>query len=267
MSVAGDILAGAVADPKDDTVRLVYADALEEAGRRAAAAFVRASVALGYGVTVADTDRCTPEERARAGHTRRCRWCAYVARTDAAHGPSVREVAALFETALPELLPEAEWGPPTAITGGGPRLCLAEYRANPEGPFTVLWRRGLPEEVEGSLAAFMGEGRRGFSEVCRVFPIQTVRLTDRGPGRMAGDVTEASKFFWYRRGGPYRDGDHALLPPALFDALAGGELASFGASPTPEFRDYPTPAGAQTALSKACLAYARTPIAGYRPDA
>lgn len=265
MTAAADILAGVVADPDDDTARLVYADALEEAGRPAAAAFVRASVALGNGITVADADRCTAAERARPNHARRCRWCAYVARTDAAHGPAVREVATLFEAALPDLLPEADWGPPTRITGGGLRLCVAEYRANPEGPFTVLWRRGLPEEVTGTMAAFMGEGRRGFSELCRVFPVGTVRLTDRGPGRMAGDVTEACRFFWYRRGGPYRDGDHALLPPALFDALTGGEPACFD-SPAPEFRDYPTEEGALAALSKACLAYARAPMAGYCPD-
>lgn len=258
MSDGGRLFRAILEAPGDDLRRLVYADWLEENGQAGRAEFIRVQVELAAmderGDGVID-----PEE----GHTCHewpCPVCALVDRCEALR----RRERELF---LRGPWPTATWLP---LSGGAtryraecPRVETAEdaltdtafgERFGERFDRLFTFRRGFVAEVSLTLADFYGRAGEGCGpRLVLAAPLEAVRLTDRH-----ATPEDDTDFGWFKRDpdGQF-SGEEAELPADLWDRLRGGTVRrdrQYGAG---TWRNYATRTGSATALSAACVRWAR----------
>jgi uncharacterized protein (TIGR02996 family) len=181
------IMEDVLANPKDDTPRLVAADWWEEHGEPERALLVRLQLPQS---PLRREHRHLNATNAHALLTRHSRLC---------HGlmghlwvASIREVIGTKVTAL-------------YIRASGQRA----------GMWTIVWRRGFVEEVACSTLAWLSHG----ADVVWRNPVAQVRLTDKAPMCGAFDNTAS----WLRPAAPgVWQVSVSELPEQLYDLLDGG---------------------------------------------
>lgn len=243
----GDTLYAAILDRRDDdTPRLVYADWLDDNGDADRAAFVRVQVEL------ARTEDC--------GHAARGTW-----RLDG----SCRTCPKLYPLRERERVlwfgHSREWFGDTALW-----LPTDNYdRASPHVTGLVV-RRGWPDEVRLTLAAFVGEVC-DCSDAIQGWGCPTCQNTGHTPGlapQLAGlpltrcvlvgrepNPFRDDEWTWSRESN--RDDPRHTIPDELFWHLAGYQPDRVE-NADEDWRDYPTRDDALQALSAACLEYVRS---------
>lgn len=218
-------LASIIETPGDDVPRLIYADWLEDHGEELRAEFIRVQVEL------------QKPFRNGPGAVERCR--EMVARE--------HEIMSMARGDTPIW---ADWAGPAArclssVLGfAGRDECLLLRRGLvAEGDECLLFRRGFVAEVHCPLAAWLEHG----PEVVRAHPVEVIHLTDREPDRFARGVEPVERFRWW--------GWVSLRGPMRGDCVG----AIFEHLDTNYFLDgYDSPDQAHDALSRACLAWARS---------
>jgi uncharacterized protein (TIGR02996 family) len=227
----GDALLRAVLDdPADGSVRLVYADWLEENGQGERAEFIRVQCALAGGKPcLADSASprcsCRPE----------CRRCALRRRE--------REVALRCRewSGLPLL------NMPWFVDYRGPTLSGLPPRA--------LFRRGFVAEASCACADWLRHGPR----LVRLQPLERVRLADREPTRYGNQGLmhpPGPRWLWFVAPSSgemiYPPRHPAEIPRPIWTVYAELYRAEdLG-------WEHPTEEAAWDALSRACLAWARS---------
>lgn len=260
------LLAAILADPADDTVRLVYADWLEENGQTARAEFVRVQIALTRTPAVVPVE-CAMSERAyRAMRWPRGHW----ALTDPAarRGVLVVPAANAAHDALvareTKLWGDPTWRPPPPpfnvgwADDGTTRERREAWSTYSDDSGTrraaltvgwrvaVRWRRGFPYYLHADPTTFRVFAR----DLFRRLPITQATATG----------TPWRHHVWFSHlypmnALPYR-ADAAVLPDELFRLLPGVRRA------TQYEIDCPNPAAA---LAEACLAFGRSPDPAPKP--
>lgn len=215
------LLAAIMANPDDDLPRLIFADWLEENGEPERAEFIRVQCELA-GMS---NEKCKRGDELEKREMELFR-----------HGQNAFDWMGEVSDNYAHLVSNAR----------GLVSCVAislSGRAD-----RVTFHRGFVSHISLTLAAFMGTGTTPAygAQVCREHPVTSVLITDREPFR------HTTSFSWYRQTGLYeRLTGASTISPELFDLLEGGRILSIVA-------DYRTREAAITALSSACLRWART---------
>jgi uncharacterized protein (TIGR02996 family) len=278
-----------VTEPEDDTVRLVYADWLQDHEQEAWAEFIRLQIALTRGrdwLTVNGAGfhwcpRClySPDPRSTWQKTygpenrvNTCRECGVLLRRQHQSWPAIRE--GVFRPTLPALTP-TEWCVHADHVGG-----IAAVGK------TVVVRRGFVHELRYDTHALLGGSCRTCNgcghhhrddsltpaQVRKAYPVlicKTCNGKRRFPGLAAGlfktnPITRVmltnqepyrggvDSHHWYDGRTDENDGIHpeSDLPDVVYDALTGGRR-------TGRFLDYPTEQAAFDALSAALVKVCR----------
>lgn len=219
-----------LADPADDTLRLVFADALEECGERERAEFIRVQCAIAADPRVNHAqsarvlaDGCTCSLCALRRRERELLWA-----TGGGRHPQFGERPNLFFWAGPalEIVPEG-----------------AKYLDY------ITFRRGFVDSITLPADAFLAHAATLFAAQ----PVTAVRLSDRQPVPAAPSHGGGWRWYWSARGIAWT-GDVDLvgyfLPPALGNYVQSprrrGRSALYGD------REH-----ALAALSAACVAFGR----------
>jgi uncharacterized protein (TIGR02996 family) len=212
-----------IADPADDTARLIYADWLEDYDQPDHAALIRVQVELAQLVAAGGVRRRTVD-RARFDELQ------------------AQERALLGPPGPPGAQPGRRWAMPPELEGEWPK-----------GVGGWDWHRGFPELWWCPLRLWLACGR----SIALRTPLQRVTVTDKEPApvRVAGSPERS----WYRDDeSRWRDPPPAasILPRDLFDLLPADpfDFELFGVT-----RTYPSPDAAHAALSIACVEWARSP--------
>ena len=204
-------------NPADDTVRLVFADWLQENGEPERAALIRLSLHAGVKPPAQHIPGCL-----RRGYWKRplhrpatatCRKC------------SAQDAYRLRYSGMSDLQLDA-------LPGG------------------CRWRtdRGFVSEIHLPCAAFMRHARAIFS----AHPVTRVVLTDKRPD---WDVHTMPSWTWWQSGGDgSRPDDEYALPVELFDRLKASACVDWG-DLRKSFLE--SEQEAFDALSESCVAYAR----------
>jgi len=240
MSDGPALLAAILAQPEDDTPRLVYADWLDEQGEAERGEFIRVQVAIAA-MDEAGEGEIDPND----GHTccdDPCPVCASVERYTGLR----RRKQELFENGR-----TYKWGFPKAIH------CtpFADTFAKGLGPETAigLSRRGFVSEVRCTLAAWVAHG----PAIVRAHPVERVVLSDRESTIRGTDRTH----MWVRESG-MDNAPRDELPNDLFDHLpVMGQVYYFVFNQPGDWRSYPTESDANDALSFACRSWAKSRLA------
>jgi uncharacterized protein (TIGR02996 family) len=211
-----DLFRAILLDPFDDLLRLAYADALDEGGgeNAARAEFVRTQVA------VMDKACKRPAKRRATG---RRSWCAEEDRCECC-GLRRRECEPLTGRNAEAWFPGPWWKDCYALPWGDVPRISAMPKAGPQErpPVAFLratFRRGFAESVTLRTQSFFDLAPALF----RSSPIVEVKLEDRSPPPFRRGVKTALSR--WRAPGPdwHRNGD--VLPAALWELLAGGEVS------------------------------------------
>lgn len=219
------LLAGVLAAPDDDAPRLVFADALEEQGDEARAAFIRCQI------EIARTENY-PGERFCAAANGLLRQGVPDCRKESCRPCWLRR----RERALLDIH-GADWREEFAQQVGD-TASHAYYSIEPE------FRCGFIEKVTLTAATFLEHAAALF----RAQPVTKVRLSDREPRREEGlSLCAVYCFSW-------GDGTEspAHVPVELFDYFVSGDVPGF-----PSHTIYSTPEKALDDLSRACVALGR----------
>jgi uncharacterized protein (TIGR02996 family) len=220
MPTEGDLLlAGVLEEPGEDAPRLVYADWLEENGEPYRAMFIRAQIEW---AGVADFPGVTREQR------------------DSEHARELKRRA--FDLWLHHA--ERSWY--------GSAYLLGYWN----GSEAYDWfHRGFIDQPVCPLRLWKEYG----PTIVRESPVARVVLTDRRPAStpLEYTVTDLRQYlpFWYEEDvseSPSSPPTH-WLPSWVFGFLTGGELMRS------RRRCYPTPEDPWTDLSRACIAWAKSP--------
>jgi uncharacterized protein (TIGR02996 family) len=223
-------------NPADDSVRLIYADWLDERGLPGdaeRAEFIRGQSALCCFplATAGDIPRDCPDESL----CYRLKW-------------------RVHDGDYPFLVPD--WTETIADSwswyGHGPQFAVqcGYFTVRCPHPFTLHWRRGFVEGIFLSLVDFQTYAARLFAS----HPVQHVTLTDKEPSRHQVEEEPGEHCWgWARPHGNLLSGVQQTyhLPGCLYDAL-GGWFDTLT-----RWRFYRTQAEAQEALSRACVRWGR----------
>ncbi len=228
-----DVLhADIIANPDDDTPRLVLADWLEENGEETRATFIRVQIQLARIDPRPWHEECDDASACpcyRLHHQERELWDANQ-ETD-----WMESYVGVFE-----------WGSGHDYI---PQDKHAKLNANGR-----IWRRGFVDTVRMGQVEWLKIG----AKVVRRHPIRDVRLTDKYPA-----FHDSDKYAWWNNTDAW-SGGLALINPALFAIMleqlehsGGSAHQANGAVATAVV--YQTKQAAFDALSAACLTYARDP--------
>lgn len=234
MNTLDGLLRAVLENPADDTLRLVYADALQDADEADRAEFIRMSVEANRSTAPCYHDLTRPPG---------CPTCALHIRADAlAREWTDGEINWERWAGLPSI------GWACHNLTGEPRTKLLRTANG------FRFRRGFVAEIRLPLAAFVSHANDLFSR----HPIEAVVLTDKDPDPI-GQRTQWPLWSWVRQH-PYSNAPH-LVPDDLWQLLAGYDT-------TPDARvygrRYASAAAADAAMSAACVAYGRK-LAGLPP--
>ncbi len=245
-TLAGAFLADIIANPADDTPRLIFADWLEDNGEPERAEFIRCQVELAKG------NGCDP----RPLHNKPCRRCSMIARE--------RELLVRHREEWFRLLSRRpglgkkhplRWWP--VASNGEERLdrgsdCPVLSEAIEASP-----RRGFLAEIECSCADWMRWG----PAIVREAPIENVRLADKEPtqydrrdgGAGRPDRYQSATFWrWFEQGAD-EPPQYDLLPAPLWKVIHRHP----DTNDYDGFWEFATKQIALTALSIGCRRWAR----------
>jgi uncharacterized protein (TIGR02996 family) len=249
----GLLLRAILAEPDEDTPRLMYADWLEEKGGSARAEFVRVQCELaGLKEPPVGFKGCV---RCKSGDPAdECRY----------HALRRRERESWVGFGSPY---ERSWSfglPPNwlALLDGETDRVAVPYM--PSDGVAVV-RRGFVESVALPLAAFTGDAARA---LFAAHPVTAVRLPDREPMPDGDEGTEEVWVSWLTCREPWASADERRIPLAIAEHLPLHDWP--GRSPEYRWR-YPTRGDALAALSAAAVDWARglvglTALPGRRPS-
>jgi uncharacterized protein (TIGR02996 family) len=252
------LMATIIADPADDTPRLVYADWLEEHGQEERAELIRVQCELSQQGDSEPTESAscrlngTSAWRPKQTHIKRCRYCQW-----ARDGTFTRRCALQHrEQLLWEMrTAEDEWffhlGAEFAgwrnIRSSDSNLWLMSG-----SPPMVIWRRGFPCEIRCPLAWWLEHG----PAIVREHPIERVVITDREPQQDASLNSDRVGWNAPVNGDDLGDVDASCLPWPIFDELddmTTGRVDAYNLG----LAVYLARDDALNALSLACVAWAR----------
>ena len=228
-------LADIIANPDDDTPRLIFADWLEERGGRentARAEFIRVQCRLPVVVSSLDPAHHFVSSQAKVCRSPKCEPCRLRRREKAL----LKKWLCEWNREFYGVIAEAEVAEALA-TGKSLRR---DYRSP---PLACEFRRGFVDSVSMALEDWHRHGLR----LVRQSPLRSVRISDREPWVALHGGEDAS---WWCEA-TVGDGPGAL-PLWIFSQLQGGYLDDIE-----EFREYDTSEDAHVALSSACLRLAR----------
>jgi len=231
-------------DPEDDTVRLVYADYLDENGQPDRAEFIRVQIEL------AKPSHCTS-----CGGTGFTGYASYTATCPSCRPEFLRlkgresdlwnvHSGEWFGSRSPRPLPgDLGW----AISDGEGtyiRAIVAAYHSR------YFVRRGFVDKVVCAMRGLVAVGKKLFSE----HPITAVVLDDRVPIGPNSALPVPDDHSWVRDHGYADEIGTQILPPGLWDMLLG-----YDQSPSPRVfaRRYPTAAAAHASQADAALRWGR----------
>lgn len=225
------LLAAICEGPEDGLPRLAYADFCEETGDAARAEFVRVQMEL-----------------AKRANCKMCEFATMAKRVYDASQPEVTCMACMFlDHRSRELL--------NAFPVDDHRNLANSFYAWCQGRSIKCefeMRRGFVDRVTLTCDDWMKHGKA----LVKVAPLTEVRLSDKQPQPTQIEDTGRPVLVWWRpNDGPL----YASLPHELWEIAQPRDKPSKVAWEGISVRDYPTEADAITALSQACLKWARTP--------
>lgn len=156
------LLLAILADPQDDSCRLIYADALDEAGQSGYAEFIRVQCALAR--LAVDPDACgcdAPRESV-------CDYCLGLGRRVHRLRQRERELWGSDQAVWPKVCPDMP-------VGFGWTILPEAFGHTPHTPYAVV-RRGFVAEVRCDLGTWTAVG----PAVVRRQPVERVVVTDYG---------------------------------------------------------------------------------------
>lgn len=206
-------------DPADDTVRLVYADYLDEHGEPEYAEFIRVQIQL---ARLDPEPECAATEEGLKCNDPSCSWAIWHSKGFRLHQR---------ERELLENQGHGGWWKFAGLSGAN---VFDE----------VIYERGFAIRVTATCANFLAHAGSLFL----AHPIKKVKLTDRNPG-----MTTDGEFYYYWSV-TYHDHLWLSLPKALHSLLDG-----YDGKPNVNGTVYYTSAlGAFDALNAACILFGRT---------
>jgi uncharacterized protein (TIGR02996 family) len=225
MGTGSGLLRAVVADPADDTPRLVYADWLDEHDQPGRAALIRVQVELARVVASGDVRK----------------WGTARRRFDELRS---QEAALLGPPGPPGAQPGRQWVLPPGLNDAWPR-----------GVGGWEWHRGFPERWWCPLHLWTKFGRT----IAVQTPVRQVIVTDRTPAVMGPTPATADRAWHRTDDSRWADPppDPSFIPVELFDLLPDDpfDLELLGVT-----RRYPTADAAHAALSEACVEWARAAV-------
>lgn len=236
MTTLDSLLRAILLDPADDALRLVYADALSDAGEEERAEFIR----LQCEITRMDEEGEGVLDE-NEGHTcveRDCPVCKLVAKYDALKARERQLLVTRGCDWLVELFPSMHT--PCYLT----REPAIEFNRE----WQCVFRRGFVEEVRTTLALWLTHG----PAIVACQPVTKVVLTDREPvGPLNHVLNGVYQPVWCWD--CYEQDSAETLPACLFALLEGEALVREGRVMV--YRDRKT---ALAALFAACVSHARS---------
>ena len=239
-NTGSQLLAEIAAKPEDDTIRLAFADWLEENGDDRRAAFIRGMI---------DLEKCHPS----CGVGNVCRGTAVLPPKVTCAGVRDR-VTELFDSNL------CRWESGVVIPDCAYRL---PWRGTGDtAPVMAIFRRGFVDEVRLNAAAFTEDFAR---ELFARHPVTRVVLTDREPQQWLPEIRGlppgcANRWFWSVRGPDSSvPGYPHYVPRGVQWSAVWLRAKWYCDTPT-----YDTADAANAALSDACVAWGRS-LAGLPP--
>lgn len=217
------LLRAILEQPEDDTVRLVYADWLEEHDEAERGEFIRLQCRIALMRPTEMVREKTGRVLAAAGGPTlfvsrcRCRPCSLARRE--------------YEVSKRHIV----WDWCGGVDGGWAHMVRG-------------WLRGFVWKVAGTQADFLKHAR----DIFAAHPVVSVTLSDREPEEHQPPEGEPN-WSWYSEG--FED-DRATLPNCLFDMLGDPPLLSL----IPFRCAYPSRDLALSALSAACVAFGRAAV-------
>jgi len=258
MTTRDAILRDILANPTDDTPRLIYADWLEDHEGEAGALyadFIRVQIGralLSCEWEAKDGAAC-PQYNAKRPAYRTQVWCPSCAR-DQQVQKRERDILEPLWPRLPELIPgwySIDWGShpewePLVVFADAKRRPLDD--AFPPGTQTihVVYRRGFPHTVNLPLDLWMRHGRA----IVVAHPIDRVELTDKRPS-----PTNPIDFWGWYRWEESSNFDPDDLPPDLWSLVPCVQEDD-----DENFKWFDSEQDANAALSTACLAFVRRQV-------
>lgn len=238
---AESLLRAICEDPADTSLRLVYADALEERdapGNAARSEFVRLQCRLA--TVPPEPEPCHPalvDGRPTREHAHFCDFCKWHEEFSWSRPLRRREEQLWFSLSSQYFLDLAPQKPLIP--------CLARGQYKP--PYGLV-RRGFVAEVTLPTADLLRHG----PALALACPLEGVRLSDREPRGLSGSVGVFA-YYWDDPENPPEVPVRHRIPPEIHERMPSGDTLGFSSHTI-----YSTREKADAALSKGCLAWVRS---------
>ncbi len=241
------LLDAVLREPEDDTVRLAYADWLDEQEPKR----IELRSPIGPGGKPKCPKCFNSMQNAiphGSPHHRRCASCKHVWQFD---GIVLDDTNSKRAAAIRWFIANPDYHQSVPITSFVPSL--TEYATS--GEVCGVWHRGFGSEVRMRCADFMTHAAAIFSE----HPVTRVVLTDREPAQI--DVYSGTSYWRWWWNGDRVSPDRQTLPTDLYESLDGSfpSDSEFGSRYA-----YPSVENANLDLSRACVQFGRAAALRFR---